>query len=210
MPVGDIIIGDRIIIERKTARDLLDSLVDGRLLSQCRRLYYSATRPLLIIEGVELFNTRAVHPNAVQGALSWITLELGLSVMMTKSTVETALFISTTAKREEGFLQRIETKQKPSDTKVLMKKPKQICHGNLSNRWRSAEIRQTEKILTAIEKIGPQTAMNLASMGLTIAKLSTLDFERLNEIEHLSVAQAKSIYLALHSQPPMTNALVFN
>ena len=125
LAVGDIIIGDRIIIERKTARDLLDSLVDGRLLSQCRRLYYSATRPLLIIEGVELFETRAVHPNAVQGALSWITLELGLSVIMTKNTLETALFISMTAKKEESFLKKIENGQeKKVMTNHTMDKPK--------------------------------------------------------------------------------------
>ncbi len=212
MPVGDIIIGDRIIIERKTTRDLLDSLVDGRLLSQCRRLYYSATRPLLIIEGVELFNTRAVHPNAVQGVLSWITLDLGLSVMMTRSALETALFISMTAKREEKFLKNIESNQQKnlSPEKSLMKKPKQIHHGNLNDRWRRAEIRQTEKILTSIDSIGPKTAMKLAAVGMTIAKLCALDFEVLNAIEHLSVAQAKAIYLALHSQPPMTNTLVFN
>lgn len=212
MPVGDIIIGDRIIIERKTTRDLLDSLVDGRLLSQCRRLYYSATRPLLIIEGVDIFDTRAVHPNAVQGVLSWITLELGLSVMMTRSTLETALFISMTAQREEAFLKdiAINHQKKPSLEKNSIKKPKKIHHGNLSNRWRRTEIRQTKKILASIESIGPKTAVKLAAMGMTIAKLSALDFEILVAIEHLSVAQAKAIYLALHSQPPITNALVFN
>lgn len=212
LPVGDIIIGDRIIIERKTTRDLLDSLVDGRLLSQCRRLYYSATRPLLIIEGVDLFDTRAVHPNAVQGVLSWITLDLGLSVMMTRSTLETALFISMTAKREEKFLKNIESNQqkKPSHESSLIKKPKKIHHGNLSNRWRRAEFRQTEKMLTSIEGIGPKTAAKLTAVGMTIAKLSAVDFQELNALECLSAAQAKAIYLALHSQPPMTNALVFN
>jgi len=64
--------------------------------------------------------------------------------------------------------------------------------------------------LASIESIGPKTAVKLAAMGMTIAKLSALDFEILVAIEHLSVAQAKAIYLALHSQPPITNALVFN
>lgn len=166
----------------------------------------------MIIEGVELFDTRAVHPNAVQGVLSWITLDLGLSVMMTRSTLETALFISMTAKREEKFLKSIETNQRKnlSLENSSIKKPKRIHHGNLSNRWRRADIRKTEKILTSIESIGPKTAAKLAAMGMSIAKLAALEFEVLNEIEHLSVAQAKAIYLALHSQPPITNALVFN
>ena len=209
--MGDVIIGDRIIIERKTARDLLDSLVDGRLLSQCRRLYYSATRPLLIIEGVELFETRAVHPNAVQGALSWITLDLGLSVIMTKNTLETALFISMTAKKEESVLTRIENRQEKKVIKHhMMEKSKIIHHGNLEQLWRRADVKQTVKILTSIDKIGPKTANNLAEMGMTIAKISALSFDELNQIKHLSIAQSKSIYLALHCQPPMTNALVFS
>ena len=209
--MGDVIIGDRIIIERKTARDLLDSLVDGRLLSQCRRLYYSATRPLLIIEGVELFETRAVHPNAVQGALSWITLDLGLSVIMTKNTLETALFISMTAKKEESVLTRIENRQEKKVIKHhMMEKSKIIHHGNLEQLWRRADVKQTVKILTSIDKIGPKTANNLAEMGMTIAKISALSFDELNQIKHLSIAQSKSIYLALHCQPPMTSALVFN
>jgi ERCC4-type nuclease len=167
---------------------------------------------LLIIEGVDIFDTRAVHPNAVQGALSWITLELGLSVMMTRSTLETALFISMTAKREEKFLKDIESKQQKSTLleRSSITKPNQIHHGNLSNSWRRTEIRQTVKILTAIDTIGPKTAHKLAAMELNIAKLTTLNFDKLNEIEHLSIAQAKAIYLALHSQPPMTNALVFS
>ena len=209
--MGDIIIGDRIIVERKTARDLLDSLVDGRLLSQCRRLYYSATRPLLIIEGIELFATRAVHPHAVQGALSWITLDLGLSVIMTKNALETALFISMTAKREEGVIKRIEDSLERKGIKIhTVNKSNNIQHGNLEHLWRRADVKQTVRILTSIDKIGPKTATNLAEMGMTIAKISALSFDELNQIKHLSTAQSKSIYLALHCQPPMTSALVFN
>ena len=166
---------------------------------------------MLIIEGVELFETRAVHPNAVQGALSWITLDLGLSVIMTKNTLETALFISMTAKKEEGLLKRIEDGQDRKAMKNhMMDKPKIIHHGNLEHLWRRADIKQTVKILTSIDKIGQKTATNLAAMGMTIAKISALSFDELNKIKHLSIAQSKSIYLALHCQPPMTNALVFN
>ena len=92
----------------------------------------------------------------------------------------------------------------------MMKKPKFVHHGNLENLWRRADIKQTVKLLTSIDKIGPRTANNLAEMGLTIAKISALSFDELNQIKHLSIAQSKSVYLALHCQPPMTSALVFN
>ena len=41
---------NRVLIERKTARDLVDSLIDGRLIHQARRLHAAAPRPLLIVE----------------------------------------------------------------------------------------------------------------------------------------------------------------
>jgi Fanconi anemia group M protein len=47
---GDIRLSQRVLIERKTARDLVNSLSDGRLLHQCRRLNAAALRPLLLIE----------------------------------------------------------------------------------------------------------------------------------------------------------------
>ena len=37
LTVGDIRISDRILIERKTARDIVDSLIDGRLIHQARK-----------------------------------------------------------------------------------------------------------------------------------------------------------------------------
>ena len=50
LPCGDIRLSERILIERKSARDLLESVKSGRLLHQCRSLQASAQRPLLLIE----------------------------------------------------------------------------------------------------------------------------------------------------------------
>ena len=50
LPVGDIRISDRVLIERKTARDLVDSIIDGRLVNQARKLRDAAQKPLLIVE----------------------------------------------------------------------------------------------------------------------------------------------------------------
>ena len=94
--VGDIKLAGGITIERKTARDLLTSIVDGRLFKQCVKLIDSADRPLLLIELGEVGNF--VHPNAVLGALAHITIDLGIPTMMTKDTTETAYFISLIAK----------------------------------------------------------------------------------------------------------------
>ena len=101
LAIGDIRISDRVLIERKTARDLIDSLIDGRLIHQARKLHSAAPRPLLIVESIE---TNRVHPNALYGAMAWITIDLGLPIMMTGSPENTAKFISIVAKRESRML----------------------------------------------------------------------------------------------------------
>ena len=104
LPHGDLRLSERILIERKTARDLMASIKDGRLLSQCRSLRASASRPMLLIEtGGDA--GYGLHPNAVLGALAHITLDMGIPVMMTKDAMETAHFVSIAAQREQDLLE---------------------------------------------------------------------------------------------------------
>ncbi len=106
LPCGDLRLSERILIERKTARDLLASIKDGRLLRQCRSLRASATRPLLLVEtGGEA--EYGLHPNAVLGALAHVTLDLGIPVMMVKDAKEAAHFITVAARREIEALERL-------------------------------------------------------------------------------------------------------
>ncbi|MGA0240078.1 MAG: ERCC4 domain-containing protein [Poseidonia sp.] len=105
LPSGDVRLSERILIERKTARDLLASIKNGRLLDQCRSLQASAARPLLLIEtGGD--SSYGLHPNAVLGALAHVTLDLGLPVMMVKDAKEAAHFIAVACKRENDQLER--------------------------------------------------------------------------------------------------------
>ena len=105
LDIGDISLHGDILIERKTARDLLTSIIDERLFKQCKKLHDSANSPLLLIELGEIGNS--VHPNAVLGALAHVTLDLGIPVMMTKDTMESAYFISLIAKNNKGFAEKL-------------------------------------------------------------------------------------------------------
>ncbi len=106
LPYGDFRLSERVLIERKSARDLLESVKSGRLLSQCRSLAASAQRPLLLVEtGGEA--QYSVHPNAVLGALAHITLELGVPVVMVKGPLEAAHFIAVAVRQEHEALERL-------------------------------------------------------------------------------------------------------
>ena len=104
LAIGDFQIGDRVVVERKRVRDFVDSLLDGRLLEQAHRLIAAAPRPLLLIEGGGLFTQRAVHNNALMGALATLTIDLGLPVVTTQDGEETARFLIIAARREQALL----------------------------------------------------------------------------------------------------------
>lgn len=102
LPSGDYAIGDRILIERKTSRDFVDTLVERDLLGQLRELATSAPRPVLIIEGGDLYAIRDIHPNAIRGTLAAIAVDLGISILFSKDEEDTAQMLLVLMRREEG------------------------------------------------------------------------------------------------------------
>ncbi len=101
LSVGDFILSDRVGVERKSAGDFLQSIVDKRLLSQAKLLRETFERPVLILEGKSLFFRRAIHPNAIRGALAALTVDLGIPILPTRDEKETALTLMAIAKREQ-------------------------------------------------------------------------------------------------------------
>ena len=107
LEVGDFVLSDRVGVERKSVRDFLQSIVDKRLLEQAKRLGETFERPLLILEGIDdLYSLRAIHPNAIRGALVALTVDLGVSILHTRDEAETAAMLAHIARREQIELAR--------------------------------------------------------------------------------------------------------
>ena len=84
---GDIVIGE-LGIERKTARDFVDSLQSGRLFRQLILLKRSFFRRLLIIEGG--IDRMGMPQKQLQGALLRIVGSLNIPILYTLSVEDTA------------------------------------------------------------------------------------------------------------------------
>ncbi len=97
---GDYAIGDRVLIERKRSRDFVDTLVDRDLFGQLKELATNAIRPVLIIEGGDLYSQRDIHPNALRGTLAAISIDLGIAVLFSRDEEETAQLLAVIARRE--------------------------------------------------------------------------------------------------------------
>ena len=225
LPVGDIRISDRILIERKGSRDFVDSLLDGRLLDQATRLVGAAPRAMLILEGSDLFQHRAVSGQAIMGALATLTLDYGLPVVTSSDTAETARFIAVSARREASMLEhlsaqaqaRMRASEHPdlfSDVEErrateaanvvsenLFEKSTPVLDATQDGRVESKRKQShgiTRSMLEQVPGVGPALASRILERWPNIAELSKARDDEIVEIKGLSVQLAQQIVRILH------------
>ncbi|MBU3896645.1 MAG: hypothetical protein KJ697_01790 [Nanoarchaeota archaeon] len=87
------------VLLHNTASDFLSSIVDKRLFQQMKDLRENFEKPILIIEGNDLYDR--LHPNAVRGALASIALDFKIPIIWTKNVAETVGMIFCIARREQ-------------------------------------------------------------------------------------------------------------
>nr|QNO48452.1 ATP-dependent RNA helicase SrmB [Methanosarcinales archaeon ANME-2c ERB4] len=165
LEIGDYLLSDRVCVERKTTSDFISSLISGRreLFGQISDLARTFNKPVLIIEGSDLYGQRQIHPNAVRGALTAIAIDFGVPILMSKDATDTALMIAAIARRE----------QQDHGREVVM-------HGK-----RSAMMlpQQQEYVVSAISNIGPVVAKNLLKHFGTVAAVMSASREELMTVE---------------------------
>ena len=69
IPCGDYVINEDVFIERKTAKDFLVSIIDGRLFSQLSNLKKTCGNPMLLIEGNPYRTDLKFDRLAIRGAM---------------------------------------------------------------------------------------------------------------------------------------------
>src|SRR3990172_11283933 len=91
LPVGDYIVAPEIVVERKSIRDLISSIFDGRLFDQCNRLREHFQHPVILMEGnVDEIEEFTENPLVFYGALSSIPLDFKIPVLPTPNATHTA------------------------------------------------------------------------------------------------------------------------
>ncbi len=176
LPVGDYAIGDRILIERKTTQDFVDTLVDRDLFGQMKDLAESSIRPVLIVEGgslADLYDLRNLHPNAIRNTLASIAVDFDVSILFTKDANETAEMIHAFARRELG------TERSPRG-----------LHKAKTGRSGKAAV---EYILTAFPDVGPKAARDLLRAFGSLRSIMASSKERLLAVKGVGEKTANVI-----------------
>jgi Fanconi anemia group M protein len=122
--VGDVRIGPRILVERKTIEDFVASIRDRRLYRQLFAMCGECSRPLLVLEGPTPIPVAGLDPEALRGILLSVAIGYRVPMLRTLSVVETASYLAGVAVREERRLERSKypTKQ-PGPLSVLASVP---------------------------------------------------------------------------------------
>jgi Fanconi anemia group M protein len=102
LEIGDYLLSEDVVLEYKTKKDFVDSIIDGRLLKQVRELT-KYLKPLMIVEGEEdIYSQRNIHPNAIRGMLSTIAVSYRVPIIYSKNSNDTAAIIRLIVKREQN------------------------------------------------------------------------------------------------------------
>ncbi|MEM1541492.1 MAG: ERCC4 domain-containing protein [Ignisphaera sp.] len=180
LEAGDYVISNYIGIERKSANDYLNSLIDGRLFDQLNRLKKIYEKTLLIIEGdihKEIRN-RNVHRNAIIGSYISILFDMEAYIITTRNEEETAEVIKRIAFHKPKPVKPLTTVHKPKISTVA--------------EWQ-------RYIIQCFPYIGPKIAQRVLETFGSIHNFCNASIQELTRIEGLSDKKAGELYQIIHA-----------
>ena len=179
LPIGDYIVAPETVIERKSIRDLLSSVFDGRLFDQCTRLKEHFQHPIVLMEGnVDEIEEITENPLIFYGALSTVVIDFQIPVIPTPSATHTAKLLVSMCSRKDSpkgpYLKKI---KKSSDLE-----------------------KQQLSTLCSLPGVGEKFAVRMLEKFGTPLKAFTATTSDLAKVEGLGQARAKKIKKTLESK----------
>lgn len=175
LDVGDFALSKDLVIEYKTLKDFVDSIIDKRIIEQARNLS-NVRKPVIIIEGEQnIYEQRRIHPNAIRGMITTLALNFNISMIRTKDYLDTTHYITLLAEREynpknDGWTAH---SAKPVTQKEMQEYLVASLPGigsklapHLLKEFETIEniINATEKDLKKVDLIGNKKAKNLKNL----------------------------------------------
>lgn len=177
--VADFILSEDTAVERKSAGDFVDSIIDNRLFDQLQDLN-DYRKPVLLIEGRNIYSQRNIDEKAVRGALSSIALDYGIPIIWSKDEEDTSRILMQIAEKEQI--------EKEKDVQV---------RGNASGRTLK---QQKEFIVAGLPGVNTKIARRLLDEFGNIDSIFSATEEELQEVEGLGEKKASSIRSILEEE----------
>ena len=172
VPYGDYIISNSITIERKTAKDLLISIIDGRLFSQLSNLKKYCINPILLIEGNPYKTDLNFDNMAIKGALISAQAIWYVPVIYSRSKEDTKDIFMMIGRQDETYTDVIPLRGGYRPKKL---KSKQLF------------------ILQGLPQVGPMLARRLIERFSSVSKVMNASIDELTEVEGIGKVSAEKI-----------------
>ena len=192
LPIGDYIVAPETIVERKSIRDLMASVFDGRLFDQCARLKEHFEHPIVLMEGnVDEIEEIAENPLIFYGAISTVVLDFKIPVIPTPSAAHTAKLLVSMCSRKDTpkgpYLKKI---KKSSD--LERQQLSSLC--SLPGIGEKFAVRMLEKFGTPL-KVFTATTADLAKVeGLGEARAKKIKKVLDTKSKHLKISNQKTLH----------------
>lgn len=170
--VGDYLINDEIVIERKTSEDFVQSIIDGRLFSQCAKLRKSGAIPLIVVEGNPFKTRHEIRTEAIKGALLSVSLSWQIPIIRSSGKEDTSRLIVMASQQYENppvFIRRKGIKPKKAQ-------------------------RQQHYVVQGLPGIGPALAHRLLVHFKTIEQIILADVKSLEKVEGIGKVKAIKLF----------------
>lgn len=178
LEVGDYVVNDSLVIERKRVDDLVRSVFDGRFFEQVRKLSEMYEVPILIVEG-DLDEVRQLTSKwkAIEGALITAVIRFRVIPYYTKDSEHTAEVIKYIAEKFGG--------KTPSKSYQYLRK---------TIKPKADDIRSWQLyVLQSLPGIGVKTAHRLLEKFSTLRAIFNASQSELSMVEGISVEKANKI-----------------
>jgi Fanconi anemia group M protein len=179
VPYGDYIINKTITIERKTARDFLISIIDGRLFKQLSNLKKYCTNPILLIERNPYKTDLKFDRMAIKGALISAKTIWHIPVLFSRS------------KGDSRDIFMIIGRQVETCIDVL-----QLRGGYRPKRLKSKQL----YLLQGLPQVGPIFAMRLIKHFKSVSNVMNASVQDLIEVDGIGRVSAEKIREVLDTE----------
>ena len=179
VPYGDYIINDSITIERKTARDFLVSIIDGRLFNQLSNVKKYCTNPILLVEGNPYKTDLNFDPMAIKGALISAQVIWYIPVIFSRSKEDTRDIFLMIGNQEETYIDVVP-----------------LRGGYRPKRLKSKQL----YLLQGLPQVGPMLAKRLIEHFRSVSKIMNASIDELTEVDGIGRVSATKIREVLDTE----------
>ena len=173
LEIGDYLVDEGLLVERKTIPDFAASIKDGRLLRQASKLASCPVRKAMILEGTAADIPRMrIRREAIQGAIVSVTVIFGIPLLRSRDADESAQLLLYAARQMSA-----------TSFRAIPRKGKRP----------QGKLRIQIHILQGLPLVGPERAQRLLEMFGSVQAVVIADENQLAQISGIGTKVAQAI-----------------